>query len=471
MKRLISFLMTFSLASLLLLAQPGPDAGDLELLRSVMLEWFKAQNPDPSKWQVRAPEGDYFYNPGFGLILPTPTYTAGGPLRVSGFGQASSPAIIVSPDGAHSLSYGSFPSSGAISITGDVKVVEPTPVPDPKPTPNPTPTPSPAPSPNGEFQDAVVEVMKGFLESYGDLVNGMDSDASIMLVYDTEKSSNNSQNQWVWVDGQSLSKTSGLSLYGSGVAPLKISVRSSLAGIKEYRQGAWSQKQLFEAMDVSVTETQQVPSSYRILGSILSKKITALNRKFYQSLKGEPENETVESFFITDEVSVDFQMMEGYGVLYKTKYNTNFRLLPKSCNCPDDDERKAESEGIWDDAVTRQADQVYEEIPSLLVKYGRTLRELEDDEWLSLTVGLPGCNACDAPAEISMKVSQEILRAYDRGEISLDEAVGEVLVGSKGRASESRLPGLILFDGDNEFKFETEWDYEEGEDEDEEEDE
>ena len=95
-------------------------------------------------------------------------------------------------------------------------------------------------------------------------------------------------------------------------------------------------------------------------------------------------------------------------------------------------------------------------VQKAIIEYGRTLRDLGSDEWLSVKIGIPSCNSCEAPATVEINVPQKVLEAYDTRSISLDTAIGRMDVKGKGQAKNKSRSSSYLYFGDD-------WDQDEDE--------
>lgn len=447
----------------LLTAQDGPDAEEMALFQSVLTEWMNNHNPAPGRYRLQAASQKPFYNPEFGMVVPTPTYVSGG--SAHGFsnvyvtpGRVGS-AVMVSPN----VSVSPSPSPTPDVRVGRV-VTSPTP-----PSAVSAPAPESPETGDDELQTQVEDILKEFLASYGDLVDGVEEEERIMLTYGTQNQGKGSSHAatTLW-EGQGVAV---LSAGGNTASDFQMTVEVLLKEVISLRRGEIDEEKLMASMKVSVTDVQnEVDPAYSILANLLSKQMTDLSHEFLaETREDEDENEWFFAGAGVGAQNLSFQLIEGYGVIYQAKLRASFRMLPERCNCPEDEEKSEDAQLRWDTAVDNLRDQLEESVPELLVKYGRTLRQLPAGGWLELKVILPGCKDCSAPAAMVFKVPQATLKDYDTRSLSLDSAADRVIVSEEGEAQNTRMPGLIFMQGQGNQSFEFDFDYEEGEEDEEDE--
>jgi hypothetical protein len=66
------------------------------------------------------------------------------------------------------------------------------------------------------------------------------------------------------------------------------------------------------------------------------------------------------------------------------------------------------------------------DLRNFLIDYGRTIRSLDENEFLILKVRLTQCEACTIPKSIEVKIKGAVLFQYDRQEITRDKALAAI---------------------------------------------
>lgn len=122
---------------------------------------------------------------------------------------------------------------------------------------------------------------------------------------------------------------------------------------------------------------------------------------------------------------VSFEIIDGLGVIYEMSLHSwTARDLAKANKLLTVENRKI-------DEVKQQQKEDYQDfklkLKQNLIKYGKTLKSLKDDEVLMLAIKLSDCVGCDKPEKLNLVVKASALKDYDQRKITMDQAVEQIM--------------------------------------------
>jgi len=325
-----------------------------------------------------------------------------------------------------------------------------------------------------------------FLKDYGDLAVELPDDEYVMVTYRPKSQTNE------YYFNRDDEKTVQTIL-------MKVSKRD----IERFRANQISEEEFYDSIKTSTTNDDIAQTKeYKVFASILKSLYSSENDegRFEPVIQGDEDNEEEMLYNFQQSryyhksglrSAVPFEMISGYGVVYSLKlgyklegynevaFQNTLRLNGKTINgrlrngqviiierdgdevykvedsdSEDDEQDEEELQDLEenqiaylqarDEKITAIYDNFMDEIRQNMIEYGRTLRSLDDQEWLILNVELPACYECDLPANLAFKVKSSVLADFDRGDIELEEAIDEIQLDESGLARELRdIPALM----------------------------
>jgi len=390
---------------------------DLTMMKKVLDEVFRSGNPDNRNLQVRMRNTDAQYIQGFGIVMHTPlfywngrgTYTYGKVyIDHSGQGRASSPR-------ADEENVESDSESERLS--------------------------------QDEIDQKKIELMTYFLMNYGDLANELPKDEKILLVYGPKgnESSNTISIGSVWREETSAERK----------GPGTITVAVEKKDVDRYRRKELSEEAFSKTLQISnLQPDNKKRMAYHILGQILQDVVGEHSISSHSNWN--THNNSNMSYQIATgrgaKPQINYEILAGYGVVYQIQKRSSILSVygrskkGKSRVYIDGNEERNEG-------IDKQIDSVYQamvpEVQKAMIEYGRTLRDLGKDEWLSVKIEIPACGNCDSPAAVEINVPQKVLEDFDSRSISLDTAIGRMEVNAKGQAKNKSERGNYIYFGDD----------------------
>lgn len=208
----------------------------------------------------------------------------------------------------------------------------------------------------------------------------------------------------------------------------EITAEVEKASIDQYRNGQLSAKQFEERIKFKeLTTSNKSYADLELLSSIF-------NRLYQRDL--------TESFRIFG--SPRYEKIEGLGVIYTMKFGEQSSILAGFPNeaiivyngrvtREQDVPRDKRSEAAESKAEKDEDHQAAEKYPGFIegfkeniIEYGRTVKSLTAAEVLIFKINLDTCYECDIPANVELSIKKSVLEAYDKNEISLEQAIAKI---------------------------------------------
>ncbi len=178
----------------------------------------------------------------------------------------------------------------------------------------------------------------------------------------------------------------------------------------DYVSGKISREQLLEKISINKNNGEALRSKdLDMFGSMLKTVYDA---------------EYTHSFFMT--WKPEYQRLQGVGAIYSFKvyssYDDNglYRMPATNERGLTAKERNEKVESLYPVFLAGMKEN--------MLRYGRTISSLADNEMLILKITLTKCDTCTFPAKIQLSVKQSVLSAFNAGKLSLPEALKEVKV-------------------------------------------
>ncbi len=268
------------------------------------------------------------------------------------------------------------------------------------------------------------ETIKSFFQNYGDLTDQLDVDDNIMVIFGSDAY----QRLGHWNKTQTLTgKLKGSTDEGAS-PPTKITAEISYKTIVDYKQGKINEDQFIKNIRFSEKPLDESANQEFII-------LAGIFEKLYQRSSG--------GFNYLQQIN--FERIDGLGVVYEILLGQNFpvenaeKLFTLNLNS----DTIAVNRKEWNvkkladynqqklDEYKRQQHEAYQafklKLKQNLIKYGKTLKSLKDDEILMLATKLPNCLNCDRPVKLNLIIRASFLKDYDQRKITLDQAVGKII--------------------------------------------
>lgn len=208
---------------------------------------------------------------------------------------------------------------------------------------------------------------------------------------------------------------------------VKISAEVDMQSLLDFRERKIDESQLYDRIDIEIkNEEEKENVVYKVFADILQERVPELGRGFRQRVK-----------FRYDQV-------EKYGIIYKGSLSVNGASV---LYLSDGDVSEEETED-YQEYLIKWYQELIPAVTETMVSYGRTLRDLDDSEFLVVEIKIPGCKECDLPGKVTLQVKKSVLNNYDTRKISLENAVAQISIENSGSAKDNSTRGLRFLQGD-----------------------
>ncbi len=285
--------------------------------------------------------------------------------------------------------------------------------------------------------DQLREAMQTFIVDYSDLIGQLRPTDKILILYD------NSQADYLLALGK---KEFIKDRY-------KLSAEIDRQSIIDYKSGRIDQEELRSRTKIREEESEEAHSEDR-------PDLKVMAGIFKTIFENDEEN----YYRLYRNISYDY--IEGFGVSYELHFTDTYTLRGpvetlllrenqikrgkvtiigdegvigyyKNGQFKETKDREQPTDSlltIHRDALSKSLEKIEEEIKEGIVSYGRTLKSLDSDEVLLVKASLSSHyweQSWDEHAEkktLTLSIKKSVLEAYDRGEISLEEAQSAIKV-------------------------------------------
>ena len=274
-------------------------------------------------------------------------------------------------------------------------------------------------------QESITYRIKEFLRDYGSTIGQLKNDEKVMVIYGSK--SNSSRLVYRFPTGQGRASSDK-----QETLPV-ISVSAKVSDLNDFRSGKLTADNFDKRLAVATSEDKEY-LDLKVMGNI-----------FETALKDQDK----ESFRLSG--SVDYMMLDNFGALFSldVRYDefgrasllvrnlegrvrsqalSELTAVGQARNNEDSDEktfeeRKKELEQKLNSAYANMVSNIKEYV----VDYGRTLNSLDSDQFLLLSINVNGRYE-NIPDRLDIQIKKSVLEELDRGRISREDALKQVVV-------------------------------------------
>ena len=245
-------------------------------------------------------------------------------------------------------------------------------------------------------QKSIQKAMEEFIIDYADLIGQLKPSDRIKVKHE----SSGKGIEIFMGDGKSYNKK------GGGYLSAEV-LKSDL---NDYKSGKLNEQQLIKKIKIEESDGgTKKEADLELLSSIF-------NRLYKSDLS--------ETYFISQ--GPEYERISGLGVIYHMKVYSSYEE-GNGFRMPTIDRR-----GVTNDERSELVKDIYPEfvgeLKENMVTYGRTLKNLADNESLIFKVKMTKCDNCGLPKSMDFTVKGSVLKDYDSNKLSLDNAAEKVSV-------------------------------------------
>lgn len=354
---------------------------DIKIMENILGELFKTQNISTSNQAIIVDRDHFFgggtirgtYLPGFGIIFKV--------------GGSSNYNVIVSNTHSGSSEYSFYyDTSESENSDEDRKVTV----------------------------ESVTERVTEFLKDYGSTIGQLKDNEKIMVIYGSKNNSSR-------FPGLTLARGQNQIEEKKETLPV-ISVSAKVSDLKDYRTGKINESKFGDRLAIATSKDKEY-LDLKVMGNIFE---TALR------------DQESEAFRLSG--SVNHLMLDNFGALfsfdvrYSNSSSSNVvwgyvqaqRTIRSTTSVGSSDKLEQEKEEL-DKAISNAYSNLLSNIKEYVVDYGRTLSSLGSDQFLLLSITINGRHE-NIPGRLDIQVKKSVLEQLDKGSISRDQAIQQVVV-------------------------------------------
>ncbi|HEY5825441.1 MAG TPA: hypothetical protein VIT44_13795 [Cyclobacteriaceae bacterium] len=339
-------------------------------------------------------EVDGSYMPGYGVTfrLPNDFNTPMGYMMMN-----NEPNIVYNngPDGSFSYSISSSDGTATMSVSSDddneegdrTRVKE---------RGRTAPTPKARRNSNKDndslrvaYNQKIISASKTFLADYGDLISQLTPEERITI---TNRGEGN-QRFWYGPDVKAPKRT-------------MLSIEASKGDISQFKQGKITHDQLMAKIKTVNTETiDELNPDLELLSSIFDRLYRPDLSKTYYTEGG-----------------IYYERLKDFGVIYYMRTVSSSRDDFNRHHIP-----TLKMEDVDQTTRDKKVKELYpafeKEVKENILEYGRTLRNLKDEEVLVFNITITKCEKCGIPSSLEVTVKNSVLSEYSAGKLTKEAAL------------------------------------------------
>ncbi|MCG8373302.1 MAG: hypothetical protein MI700_07195 [Balneolales bacterium] len=259
-------------------------------------------------------------------------------------------------------------------------------------------------------EETVIERISEFLQDYGSTISQLQDHENILVIYDTPGNSRSI----IYINQGRVNSEQ------SDVEPLPlISVSAKVKDLREYRSGRLSEEGFNERLSIDIDDSEEY-MDIEILANILESAFENQPREGYR-LSGGVSHLMLNNFGAIFTMNVRYT--DEPGVRWRNNIALEFSRIQNGF----DKEEEQEEYREYLEKVEQAFDTFKTNLSEYMVDYGRTLSSVSDDQHVLVTITLSG-RLEEIPERLDAQIKKSVLDNYDRGRISRDEALEQVII-------------------------------------------
>ncbi|MEQ9264512.1 MAG: hypothetical protein RLN81_04785 [Balneolaceae bacterium] len=272
-------------------------------------------------------------------------------------------------------------------------------------------------------QESITSRIQSFLRDYASTIGQLKDDEKVMVIFGAKN--NNAYSYARLLTGRVTTATT--TVQGQNVAaddedekeeiPV-ISVSTKVSDLKEFRTGRINADKFEDRLAVATSKDREY-LDLKVMGNIFETALRDQKGDAYR-LSG----------------NVNYLMLDNFGALFSfsVRYGTNSRRFPTTVTSEfmrvttgyDNDKEKEEYQEYLK-TVTQAFENLKTNVSEYIVDYGRTLSSVNSDQYLLLSITLSG-RLDEIPERVDVQIKKSVLDQLDRGTISRDAALRQIVI-------------------------------------------
>ncbi len=258
-----------------------------------------------------------------------------------------------------------------------------------------------------------------FFTNYGDLLSELKPIEKIMIIHG-ESSANNQLLYPVVADGQRSFYNVHSNLDRQRE---KTTVQVTYEDIQAFSAGKLSEQQFHKKILVREASNQKPASKeFDILANIFNRLYK--DNELWLHVGGKVNYELIEGLGVIYEMDANGWVLDGIkDNSFSISSNQNV-VVQGRAQSPRTTDRKTREQ--LKEERSKKYNEYVQDLKTNIIKYGKTLKSLNSEEVLMLSVDLPNCYACENPGKINLIVKASVLKDFSQRKIGLQQALDKI---------------------------------------------
>jgi len=244
-------------------------------------------------------------------------------------------------------------------------------------------------SARADYNNKIIKASKDFILDYGDFLTQLGPNERIIV---TNQSG----------DGRFI-------YFSPEQKRSRITIEATKADVLAFRQGKLNREQALAKLKVVNTET--VPTKEADL-----ELLTSIFARLYRP-------DLSKTFFSED--NIYYERLKDYGVVFYMQVFSSNQIGFQRYAMP-----TIGLESVDQQTRDKKVAEIYpkfeQELMDNMLEYGRTLKNLKDDELLIFNTTLTRCKGCNIPASVEISVKGSVLKDYNTGKLNKSSALSKI---------------------------------------------
>lgn len=276
-------------------------------------------------------------------------------------------------------------------------------------------------------EESVINRIEEFLRDYGSTIGQLSSDEKVMVIYGANRAGTDVTFFNVQDDSQTIEKIP------------TISVAVTKSDLDAYRSGKINASELENRFSVAKTaDSDKRQLDMEVMGNIFETAFKHADEKGFR-IRGSVDHLKLDNFgalFFFDASYSDSDMFRApplppaprIEILRDSQRRSSVNIARKLMEQTEEEVTKREQkEAALKEEVKKAYSSFKTQLKEYMVDYGRTLSSIKSDQYVMASITL-STGIEDIPERVDVQIKKSVLEAVDKGSMSRDKALSQVVI-------------------------------------------
>lgn len=244
-------------------------------------------------------------------------------------------------------------------------------------------------SARADYNNKIIKASKDFILDYGDFLTQLAPNERIIVT------NQSGEGRFIYFSPEQKRS--------------RITIEATKADVLAFRQGKLNREQALSKLKVVNTETVTTKEADLEL-------LTSIFARLYRP-------DLSKTFFSED--NIYYERLKDYGVVFYMQVFSSNQIGYQRYSMPTIGLQSVDQQ-TRDKKVAEIYPKFEQELMDNMLEYGRTLKNLKDDELLIFNTTLTRCKGCNIPASVEVSVKGSVLKDYNTGKLNKSSAMSKI---------------------------------------------